>query len=200
MKIISRLKKNNILVKTSRLKRKIFAEWQQIQLSDPDLIQYLTDAMTYGYSVQIDYNGGGWRTIQPYGWNSSKDQNILLMAYKDTGEVRSYRLDRIDDLYIDMTANSNSINDNPEMVNDQNIQMFNDTNSDQSLVEDQAVEQLQQNDMPLLPEEEINTVEQGIYDNELDLLDNTILEEPEILEDPETPEEPIKNDKEESEE
>jgi len=89
------------LIKTSRLKRKIIAEWTPVDISSPDLVQTITDAMAAATQIQIEYQGSGWRLIQPYGWNTSKAGNILLMCYKDTGEVRSYRLDRINEVLID---------------------------------------------------------------------------------------------------
>ena len=85
----------------SRLFRKrILAEWVPVDVDSNDFLQLLTDAMAYNTSVQINYRGSGWRSILPYGWNSSKDGNILLMCYKDTGEIRSYRVDRIYDLLV----------------------------------------------------------------------------------------------------
>lgn len=90
--------------KSSRrlLKRKRYftAKWNPIDMDHGNPLQVLTDAMTYNATVQINYRNSGWRTILPYGWNSSKEGNVLLMCYKDTGEIRSYRLDRINDLLI----------------------------------------------------------------------------------------------------
>lgn len=84
------------------LKRKRYftAKWNPIDMDHGNPLQVLTDAMTYNATVQINYRNSGWRTILPYGWNSSKEGNVLLMCYKDTGEIRSYRLDRINDLLI----------------------------------------------------------------------------------------------------
>jgi hypothetical protein len=55
---------------TSRLKRKKTAAWQSIDVSSPDLVQIVTDAMAMGTQIQIEYQGSGWRLIQPYGWNT----------------------------------------------------------------------------------------------------------------------------------
>lgn len=85
----------------SRLLRKKLARWQPVNMKTGNPLQILTDAMAYNATVQINYKNSGWRTILPYGWNSSKDGNILLMCYKNTGEIRSYRIDRIHDLLID---------------------------------------------------------------------------------------------------
>lgn len=83
-----------------RRKRLVFAEWVPGDINDPNLVQQVTDIMASGGQMQIEYNGE-WKTIEPYGWNSSKAGNVLLMCYKDTGEVRSYRLDRITDVQFD---------------------------------------------------------------------------------------------------
>jgi hypothetical protein len=86
------------LLKFSRLYK--HAEWASVVPTTVDGIQVLTDAMSYGSDIQLNYKGSGWRDVMPYGWNSSKDGNILLMCYKDTGEIRSYRLDRINELWV----------------------------------------------------------------------------------------------------
>ena len=102
----------------SRLFRKrILAEWVPVDVDSNDFLQLLTDAMAYNTSVQINYRGSGWRSILPYGWNSSKDGNILLMCYKDTGEIRSYRVDRIYDLLV---------NNEILTLNDENNMSFQD--------------------------------------------------------------------------
>jgi predicted DNA-binding transcriptional regulator YafY len=169
---ISRLKKNqlnknNQLIKINRLRRLIIAEWTQINMSDPDLVQIITDTMINNYPVQINYEGSGWRTIQPYGWNTSKKNENLLMCYKDTGEVRSYRFDRISDLYVDYD-NQVSITNNPEMNNDQETQIYENIMNDQN----------EEIDMPILPEDNTqNTDQRGIYDEELNMLSNNLSDE-----------------------
>lgn len=101
-----------LLKKLSRLRKKIItADWTPIDPSSQDVVQIITDAMAAGTQIQIEYEGSGWRLIQPYGWNSSKEGNILLMCYKDTGEVRSYRLDRVLQVLVD----SNQLNNEPVM-------------------------------------------------------------------------------------
>lgn len=93
---------------TSRLlRKKVLASWKPVNIKGPELLQVLTDAMTYGATVRINYRNSGWRSILPYGWNSSKEGNTLIMCYKDTGEIRSYRLDRIFDLLINDDLNIN---------------------------------------------------------------------------------------------
>lgn len=159
----NRLKKLNIK-NSSRLRRKILAEWQQINISDPDVYQYLTDAMLYGYAVQINYEGSGWRNIQPYGWNTSKDGNNLLMSYRDNGEIRSYRLDRILDLYIDYD-NQIATNNNQQMQEDEEMQIYED------IMNNQEQENL---DMPDIPGQDTNFEQPGIYDEELNILNNDL--------------------------
>ena len=159
----NRLKKLNIK-NSSRLRRKILAEWQQINISDPDVYQYLTDAMLYGYAVQINYEGSGWRNIQPYGWNTSKDGNNLLMSYRDNGEIRSYRLDRILDLYIDYD-NQIVTNNNQQMQEDEEMQIYED------IMNNQEQENL---DMPDIPGQDTNFEQPGIYDEELNILNNDL--------------------------
>lgn len=97
----------HLLKKVSRLRKKIIAEWTPVDPSSQDIVQVVTDAMAAGTQIQIEYEGSGWRLIQPYGWNSSKDGNVLLMCYKDTGEVRSYRLDRVLQVLVDESLLNN---------------------------------------------------------------------------------------------
>ena len=106
-KILISLEHLNKLERTAKLKsssrllyKKVLASWQPVNIKGPDLLKVLTDAMTYNSTIRINYKNSGWRSILPYGWNTSQDGNILVMCYKDTGEVRSYRLDRIFDLLI----------------------------------------------------------------------------------------------------
>lgn len=192
-KKISRLKTNNLsrlnknLIKNSRLRRIVLGEWTQINPTDPETIQQLTDAMTYGYPVQINYEGSGWRTIQPYGWNTSNQKadgtggNVLLMCYKDTGEVRSYRMDKIQDIFIDFDSSGTVMNNNPSMNND----TMNNDDLD-SLVDNLNggdngvtfnVEDNYPDDMPPIPEmnDEVQ-IEDGIYDEELQMLEDPIPE------------------------
>ena len=98
------------------LKRQLIAAWHPINLDTSNTLQVLTDAMAYNSTVQINYRGSGWRSILPYGWNSSKDGNILLMCYKNTGEIRSYRVDKINDLLINDSLIESMPNDRPDDV------------------------------------------------------------------------------------
>ncbi len=88
------------LIKKSSLNK--VADWQPVDPNSEDIVQVITNCMANSEQIQIEYQGSGWRTILPYGWNTSKDSNILLMCYKDTQEVRSYRLDRISQVLVDI--------------------------------------------------------------------------------------------------
>lgn len=77
-----------------------YAEMVDVDMADPNLVQNITNVMASGGQIEIFYNNE-WKTIFPYGWNTSKVGNILIMCYKDTGEVRSYRLDRTQSVRID---------------------------------------------------------------------------------------------------
>lgn len=153
--------------KVSRLKKLInrkmtkHAEWVQMNLQDPNLMQYITDCMNYGYAMQIDYENSGWRTIYPYGFNTSKDGNVLIMCYKDSGEVRSYRFDKIFDMYIDY--NDNSFVNNEE-------QQYEDQNAEEQLIFEDQNNELE--DFPIIEDDTLNNPnniedqnEQGIYDD-----------------------------------
>ena len=153
--------------KVSRLKKRInrkmtkHAEWVQMNLQDPNLMQYITDCMNYGYAMQIDYENSGWRTIYPYGFNTSKDGNVLIMCYKDSGEVRSYRFDKIFDMYIDY--NDNSFVNNEE-------QQYEDQNAEEQLIFEDQNNELE--DFPIIEDDTLNNPnniedqnEQGIYDD-----------------------------------
>lgn len=88
---------------------KRYAEFRQVKLNDDDAIQYITDSMANKMNIQIEYQGSGWRTVLPYSFTTSKDNNLLVMCYKQDGSVRSYRFDRIDQLFVDdalMTGDS----------------------------------------------------------------------------------------------
>ena len=82
---------------------KRIAEWNNVDMHGSAATQIITDTMAYDQPLQINYSGSGWRTILPYGWNSSKNGDVLLMCYKNDGEIRSYRMDKIVDLLIEDT-------------------------------------------------------------------------------------------------
>jgi len=80
---------------------KKIAELKQVKMETDDAIQYITDSMANNLNVKIEYENSGWRTIQPYSFTTSKDNNLLVMCYKMDGSVRSYRYDRILQLYVE---------------------------------------------------------------------------------------------------
>jgi len=73
----------------------------QIPIND-EAVSLITDSMANGLTIDIDYIGSGMRNnILPYGWSTSKAGDLLIMCYKSTGEIRSYRYDRINQLFIE---------------------------------------------------------------------------------------------------
>lgn len=76
------------------------ADLEKVSMGD-DAIQYITDSMANSLLIKIEYTDSGFRTVQPYGWNNSKDNNLLVMCYKEDGSIRSYRFDRILQLFVD---------------------------------------------------------------------------------------------------
>ena len=95
-------KKCNYFKKVTSLK-KIFSEWQELNLYDPNLMNILNDAMINQIPIELNYEGSGTRDVIPYAFTQTKDGNILLNVYKDTGEIRRYRFDRINNIWIDST-------------------------------------------------------------------------------------------------
>lgn len=190
-----------LLKKISRLKKKIIAEWTPVDPSSQDVVQIVTDAMAAGTQIQIEYEGSGWRLIQPYGWNSSKDGNILLMCYKDTGEVRSYRLDRIIQVLVDESLLNNQPVTSP--LSPDNMYEVTDYKTNPADFE-----------IPALPNQEevlqISEQEQGMeapYDKGLDYLTNDYVPienspklKPVVDIVPETSEKPINEPEEKSKE
>ena len=79
---------------------KKIAELKKVDIDD-NTIQYITDSMANNLPIQIQYEGSGWRTIQPYSFTTSQDNNILVMCYKQDGSIRSYRLDRMEQLFVE---------------------------------------------------------------------------------------------------
>lgn len=149
------------LRKISKLIRK--AEWVSLDQSQGDAIQIITDNMAMGTQIQIDYEGSGWRLIQPYGWNTSKEGNILLMCYKDTGEIRSYRYDRINQILID----DSQLENEPVFNNDPNS-MYE--------IEDYNMEDFEIPDLPnmdqIIKDTENEVGSELPFDEALDYLDN----------------------------
>jgi len=73
----------------------------QIPIND-EAVSLITDSMANGLTIDIDYTGSGMRNnILPYGWSTSKAGDLLIMCYKSTGEIRSYRYDRVNQLFVE---------------------------------------------------------------------------------------------------
>ena len=164
---VSRLRKKIVMKKFNKMKKK--AEWTQLNLQDPNLMQYITDSMIYGLPMQINYENSGWRTIYPYGFNTSQNGDVSIMCYKDSGEVRSYRIDRIYDMYIDFDGFA--MNNNDQMNEDLNVEymedMFNQQNEEIS-------------DFPIIEDDDINNEENnevGIYEDVIPLFEENNYEE-----------------------
>lgn len=150
-------KRATSLLKAFKRKRMMrFAEWVDKEVTDPNLVQDITNVMSTGGQIQIMYTDGGWRTISPYGWNSSKEGNVLIMCYKDTGELRSYRLDRVQLVKIDSDALSPEdelIGEEFDTLENSEFDLpleTNDTEVDKDLPFDDAIDML---DAPAPPEE-----------------------------------------------
>ena len=69
------LKNKKIIFKTSKLKK--VADWKDVNVYQNDIINIITDAMSQQSVIKINYAGSGWRNILPYGWYTSKDNNVL---------------------------------------------------------------------------------------------------------------------------
>lgn len=157
-----RRKKSALVVRIFEAKRRtrrklIFAEWVSGDINDANLVQQITDMMATGGQMQIEYNGE-WKTIEPYGWNSSQEGNVLLMCYKDTGEVRSYRLDRMTNVQFDSDV--------------MDLSQYGLVDENES--GEPAVEEIDGVEVPVL-EEDVNTVdnvEEAPFDEAIDALES----------------------------
>jgi len=159
-----------IYIHGSRLtRRERFANVLKVE-NDENVVQLLTDCMANALPIQMEYADTGWRTVTPYGWHASQSGNLLVMCYKDGMNIRSYRLDRIVQLYVDESL---FINDVPVI----------DLELKQMLEEDTNIEAHADPDdfnIPDLPDEdkllELSETEEGDvegpYDDALDTLDN----------------------------
>lgn len=178
--MISRLaKKRKKLTKISRLKRKIFAEWEQQDLYDPNIMNKINDAMLNQTPIQINYENSGYRECIPYSWYTSKDGNVMIQCYRtDTNELRRYRFDRIDELYLNTDFENgydetqpgyNNENWNAEEVGNNMEEIFDQNSEDQSVdmtdyeYEDEDLNSEEQNE---------EQPEQEIYDENVFSLEN----------------------------
>ena len=143
---------------------KKIAEHVSVGLGD-QAIQLITDAMANSMTIDIEYMGSGYRSnILPYGWSSSKDGNLLIMCYKEDSSIRSYRFDRLLQVFVD----------------DSLIQAYQSV-AEQPEIQDTSVEQNSPNDylIPTLPdidqilEESENEQPDMPYDEAIESLENT---------------------------
>ena len=103
---------------------KRLAELKQVKLNDDSAIQYITDSMANNLLIQIEYEGSGWRTVQPYSFTTSQDNNLLVMCYKADGSIRSYRFDRIEQLFVDSVLMETHVEDVKENENKADLKDF----------------------------------------------------------------------------
>lgn len=142
---------------------KKIAEFVSVGLGD-QAIQLITDAMANSQTIRIEYQGSGFRDVLPYGFSASKDGNLLIMCYKEDSSIRSYRFDRLLQVFVD----------------DSLIQAYQSV-AEQPEIQDTSVEQNSPNDylIPTLPdidqilEESENEQPDMPYDEAIESLENT---------------------------
>ena len=147
------LKNKKIIFKTSKLKK--VADWKDVNVYQNDIINIITDAMSQQSVIKINYAGSGWRNILPYGWYTSKDNNVLLYCYKENSAIRSYRVDKIINLMIDDSLDTD----------------FN--NKEENEMEDFEILELPENNEEII---EISENEKGAetpFDESLEILENS---------------------------
>lgn len=131
--------------------------------------------MMNGEQIQIEYKGD-WRLTSPYGWNSTKGGNTLLMAYTDDGLIRSYRLDRMTGLNINLDdVGKDKIDDNN----------YEDMPTEIEKLEQTPVEQLVDGQIDIDTEDVVEQQaieEPEIEDNKEEIIEPEIVEETEIEE------------------
>lgn len=116
MKRLIKGKKNKRLRTANKINHNVvLADWVSVDTNNQDVVEIITDAMSNDDWIQIEYEGSGWRLIQPYGWNTSRAGNALLMCYKDSGEIRSYRFDKILQILVDDSLLEDKLSDPGEI-------------------------------------------------------------------------------------
>ena len=147
------LKNKKMIFKTSKLKK--VADWKDVNVYQNDIINIITDAMSQQSVIKVNYAGSGWRNILPYGWYTSKDNNVLLYCYKENSAIRSYRVDKIINLMIDDSLDTD----------------FN--NKEENEMEDFEILELPENNEEII---EISENEKGAetpFDESLEILENS---------------------------
>lgn len=188
MKRLIRAKK--YIFKQSGLIKK--ADWKDVNVYQNDIINIITDAMTQQSVIKINYENSGWRNILPYGWYTSKDNNILLYCYKENSAIRSYRVDRIINLMIDDKLET-AINKKEEETNPMDFEILELPENNEEILElseneqgaetpfDESLEILEnsfndvdnnQNDISIQEEPENNNINNEFQDDNLNNIDD----------------------------
>ena len=167
-------KKCNYFKKVASLK-KIFSEWQELNLYDPNLMNILNDAMINQIPIELNYEGSGTRDVIPYAFTQTKDGNILLNVYKDTGEIRRYRFDRINNIWIDSTDQyeEESYEQNYEQNNNEQEFMEEDYNN---MYNEQYNEEYNE-EIPMYDDPELNNSNQQQISQEEPIYDEQIFDQ-----------------------
>lgn len=166
-------------VVSASINKKILAEWQELDLYDPDLMNVLNDAMMEQTPIELNYEGSGTRDVVPYAFTQTKDGNVLLNVYKDTGEIRRYRFDRINNIWIDSNdlqeeENYNGVNnveqqyEQPQEEIQEEVPQYNDPDLNGENVEVKSEEEIY--DTNIFNEDQVEDFEKE--DNYSDLENN----------------------------
>ena len=163
-------KKCNYFKKVASLK-KIFSEWQELNLYDPNLMNILNDAMINQIPIELNYEGSGTRDVIPYAFTQTKDGNILLNVYKDTGEIRRYRFDRINNIWIDNTDQYEE--ESYEQNNNEQEFMEEDYNN----IYDEQYNEEYNEEIPMYDDPELNNSNQQQISQEEPIYDEQIFDQ-----------------------
>ena len=163
-------KKCNYFKKIASLK-KIFSEWQELNLYDPNLMNILNDAMINQIPIELNYEGSGTRDVIPYAFTQTKDGNILLNVYKDTGEIRRYRFDRINNIWIDNTDQYEE--ESYEQNNNEQEFMEEDYNN----IYDEQYNEEYNEEIPMYDDPELNNSNQQQINQEEPIYDEQIFDQ-----------------------
>ena len=163
-------KKCNYFKKVASLK-KIFSEWQELNLYDPNLMNILNDAMINQIPIELNYEGSGTRDVIPYAFTQTKDGNILLNVYKDTGEIRRYRFDRINNIWID------NIDQYEEESYEQNNNEQEFTEEDYNNVYNEQYNEEYNEEIPMYDDPELNNSNQQQISQEEPIYDEQIFDQ-----------------------
>lgn len=163
-------KKCNYFKKVASLK-KIFSEWQELNLYDPNLMNILNDAMINQIPIELNYEGSGTRDVIPYAFTQTKDGNILLNVYKDTGEIRRYRFDRINNIWIDNTDQYEE--ESYEQNNNEQEFMEEDYNN----IYDEQYNEEYNEEIPMYDDPELNNSNQQQINQEEPIYDEQIFDQ-----------------------